>query len=157
MSIIEVSDGTAYPLGATYDGKGTNFSLFSANAEKVELCLNKKDEEILKRFRKLISPDKPIYDKPSTKSKKFTIHSKQIAKHFKDLFRMTTNNKSKEMQFPNENIFSAYGVVSSAVVSPASYALFSHWSVKLSLCLYPHSLKQIPFLFFLISSVHRLF
>ena len=69
--------------------------------EKVELCLNKKDEEILKRFRKLISPDKPIYDKPSTKSKKFTIHSKQIAKHFKDLFKMTTNNKSKEMQFPN--------------------------------------------------------
>ncbi len=39
MSIIKVSDGTAYPLGATYDGKGTNFSLFSANAEKVELCL----------------------------------------------------------------------------------------------------------------------
>ena len=39
MSIIKVSDGTAYPLGATYDGKGTNFALFSANAEKVELCL----------------------------------------------------------------------------------------------------------------------
>ena len=31
--------GTAYPLGATYDGAGTNFSLFSEVADKVELCL----------------------------------------------------------------------------------------------------------------------
>ncbi|HWC84353.1 MAG TPA: glycogen debranching protein GlgX [Pseudonocardiaceae bacterium] len=31
--------GTPYPLGATYDGVGTNFSLFSQVAEKVELCL----------------------------------------------------------------------------------------------------------------------
>ncbi|WP_378145689.1 glycogen debranching protein GlgX [Cnuibacter sp. UC19_7] len=31
--------GTAYPLGATYDGSGTNFALFSEVAEKVELCL----------------------------------------------------------------------------------------------------------------------
>ncbi len=31
--------GTSYPLGATYDGAGTNFSLFSENAEGVELCL----------------------------------------------------------------------------------------------------------------------
>jgi isoamylase len=31
--------GTAYPLGATYDGAGTNFSLFSEIADKVELCL----------------------------------------------------------------------------------------------------------------------
>lgn len=30
--------GKPYPLGATYDGKGVNFSLFSENAEKVELC-----------------------------------------------------------------------------------------------------------------------
>ena len=28
-----------HPLGATWDGRGTNFALFSANAEKVELCL----------------------------------------------------------------------------------------------------------------------
>jgi glycogen operon protein len=35
--------GTAYPLGATYDGAGTNFSLFSEVAEKVELCLIAKD------------------------------------------------------------------------------------------------------------------
>jgi glycogen operon protein len=31
--------GNAYPLGATYDGAGTNFSLFSEIAEKVDLCL----------------------------------------------------------------------------------------------------------------------
>lgn len=31
--------GNPYPLGASYDGAGTNFSLFSEIAEKVELCL----------------------------------------------------------------------------------------------------------------------
>jgi isoamylase len=31
--------GTAYPLGATYDGVGTNFALFSSVAERVDLCL----------------------------------------------------------------------------------------------------------------------
>lgn len=31
--------GTPYPLGATYDGAGTNFALFSEVAEFVELCL----------------------------------------------------------------------------------------------------------------------
>ena len=69
--------------------------------ERVELALNKKDEEILKRFQKLICPDKPLYEKSATNSKKLTIHSKQIAKHFKYLFSMTTNNKHKEMKFPD--------------------------------------------------------
>ncbi len=31
--------GTPYPLGATYDGTGTNFALFSEVAERIELCL----------------------------------------------------------------------------------------------------------------------
>jgi isoamylase len=31
--------GTPHPLGATWDGRGTNFALFSANATRVELCL----------------------------------------------------------------------------------------------------------------------
>ncbi len=31
--------GQPYPLGATWDGTGVNFSLFSQNATKVELCL----------------------------------------------------------------------------------------------------------------------
>jgi len=34
-----VREGRAYPLGATWDGLGVNFALFSANASKVELCL----------------------------------------------------------------------------------------------------------------------
>ncbi|MEO5919306.1 MAG: glycogen debranching protein GlgX [Candidatus Limnocylindrales bacterium] len=35
--------GVPYPLGATYDGWGTNFSLFSEVAERVELCLFDED------------------------------------------------------------------------------------------------------------------
>ncbi len=35
----QVWPGSAYPLGATYDGTGTNFALFSEVADKVELCL----------------------------------------------------------------------------------------------------------------------
>src|ERR1041384_2127329 len=31
--------GGPYPLGATYDGMGVNFSVFSRAAERVELCL----------------------------------------------------------------------------------------------------------------------
>jgi isoamylase len=31
--------GRPFPLGATWDGEGTNFSFFSENAERVELCL----------------------------------------------------------------------------------------------------------------------
>lgn len=44
--------GNAYPLGATYDGAGTNFSLFSEIAEKVELCLI--DEDGVERSRRLV-------------------------------------------------------------------------------------------------------
>jgi isoamylase len=36
---MQVWPGQPYPLGATYDGAGTNFSLFSEVAAKVELCL----------------------------------------------------------------------------------------------------------------------
>jgi len=36
---LETWPGTAYPLGATYDGSGTNFAIFSEAAERVELCL----------------------------------------------------------------------------------------------------------------------
>ncbi len=34
-----VTEGLPHPLGATWDGLGVNFALFSANATKVELCL----------------------------------------------------------------------------------------------------------------------
>jgi isoamylase len=36
---MRLSAGTPHSLGATVDGRGTNFALFSAHAEKVELCL----------------------------------------------------------------------------------------------------------------------
>ena len=31
--------GSPHPLGATWDGLGTNFAVFSAHAERIELCL----------------------------------------------------------------------------------------------------------------------
>ena len=40
---MQVWPGSPYPLGATYDGRGTNFALFSEVAEKVELCLFDED------------------------------------------------------------------------------------------------------------------
>ncbi len=36
---IRLGEGRPYPCGATWTGLGVNFSLFSANATKVELCL----------------------------------------------------------------------------------------------------------------------
>ena len=36
---MQIWPGRPYPLGATYDGAGTNFALFSEVAERVELCL----------------------------------------------------------------------------------------------------------------------
>lgn len=36
---METWPGSAYPLGATFDGSGTNFAIFSEVADKVELCL----------------------------------------------------------------------------------------------------------------------
>ena len=36
---MQVWPGSPYPLGATYDGMGTNFSLFSEIADRVQLCM----------------------------------------------------------------------------------------------------------------------
>lgn len=36
---MNIWPGTAYPLGATFDGTGTNFALYSEIADQVELCL----------------------------------------------------------------------------------------------------------------------
>jgi isoamylase len=36
---VSVWPGRSYPLGATWNGEGVNFALFSEHAEKVELCL----------------------------------------------------------------------------------------------------------------------
>jgi glycogen operon protein len=39
MRSARVWPGQPHPLGATWDGKGVNFALFSAHAERVDLCL----------------------------------------------------------------------------------------------------------------------
>ena len=36
---MRVWPGRPYPLGATWDGQGVNFALFSAHATAVQLCL----------------------------------------------------------------------------------------------------------------------
>ncbi|MFI7126673.1 glycogen debranching protein GlgX [Nonomuraea sp. NPDC050153] len=41
--MIEIWPGDPYPLGATYDGAGTNFSLYTEVADAVELCLFDED------------------------------------------------------------------------------------------------------------------
>lgn len=37
--IFQIQDGLPHPRGATWDGHGVNFALFSSSATKVELCL----------------------------------------------------------------------------------------------------------------------
>ncbi len=36
---VRIKEGLPYPRGAAWDGKGTNFAIFSANATKIELCI----------------------------------------------------------------------------------------------------------------------
>lgn len=36
---FEIRSGYSHTLGANYDGEGVNFAIFSAHAERVELCL----------------------------------------------------------------------------------------------------------------------
>lgn len=47
--------GLAYPLGASSDGLGVNFAVFSANASKIELCLF--DERGRKEIKRLVLPE----------------------------------------------------------------------------------------------------
>ena len=46
MPRITARPGHPYPLGATWDGEGVNFALFSENATSVDLCLfDRPDQE----------------------------------------------------------------------------------------------------------------
>ncbi|WP_235935012.1 glycogen debranching protein GlgX [Candidatus Laterigemmans baculatus] len=38
-SVLRIWPGLPYPLGATWDGRGVNFAIYSENATKIELCL----------------------------------------------------------------------------------------------------------------------
>ncbi|HWI07963.1 MAG TPA: hypothetical protein VNT54_10650, partial [Solirubrobacteraceae bacterium] len=40
----EVWPGRPFPLGPRWNGHGTNFSIFSENAERIELCLFDEDD-----------------------------------------------------------------------------------------------------------------
>jgi glycogen operon protein len=51
-----VSAGRPHPLGATWDGRGTNFALFSATAEEVELCLF--DRHGRRETRRVVLPER---------------------------------------------------------------------------------------------------
>ncbi len=53
---MRVLPGRPYPLGATWDGKGVNFALFSANAEKVLLCLF--DETGTREIQRIAMPER---------------------------------------------------------------------------------------------------
>jgi isoamylase len=44
-------EGRPFPLGASFDGQGVNFALFSAHAESVELCLFDKAEREVERLK----------------------------------------------------------------------------------------------------------
>ena len=48
---LRVWRGIPYPLGATWDGSGANFAIFSENAEAVDLCLFDVDGESEQRVR----------------------------------------------------------------------------------------------------------
>lgn len=52
---MRVWPGTPYPLGATWDGTGVNFALFTENGEKVELCLF--DEKGSKETHRIVLPE----------------------------------------------------------------------------------------------------
>lgn len=50
-----VLPGRPYPLGATWDGSGVNFALFSEHAEKVDLCLF--DARGVRELRRIALPE----------------------------------------------------------------------------------------------------
>ena len=54
---MRVWPGSPYPLGATWDGVGVNFAVFSEHATRVELCL---------------------FDSPESESESLTILAKDI-------------------------------------------------------------------------------
>jgi isoamylase len=49
-AVRDLWPGRPFPLGATWDGQGTNFSLFSEHAERVELCLFDDDDDVEERI-----------------------------------------------------------------------------------------------------------
>src|SRR5712671_5815069 len=55
-SHMRVWPGKSYPLGATWDGAGVNFALFSEHATRVELCLFDSPEAV-QESRRVVMPE----------------------------------------------------------------------------------------------------
>ncbi|MEO8050149.1 MAG: glycogen debranching protein GlgX [Acidobacteriota bacterium] len=51
---MKIRHGNPYPLGATWDGSGVNFAIFSEHAQKVELCLFDSPEDRAESIRILL-------------------------------------------------------------------------------------------------------
>ena len=51
----QVREGLPHPRGATWDGKGTNFAIFSANATKIEVCIF--DEKGRREVERIVLPE----------------------------------------------------------------------------------------------------
>jgi isoamylase len=56
LDIIRIREGLPHPLGVTWDGEGVNFALFSAHANRVEICLFDEQGE-----RETVRVDLPEY------------------------------------------------------------------------------------------------
>src|ERR1700732_3805481 len=53
---MRLSAGTSSRLGASWDGRGTNFALFSANGRKIELCLF--DSQGRRELERIVLPER---------------------------------------------------------------------------------------------------
>src|SRR5688572_7245396 len=51
---VTVYPGEPYPLGATWDGKGVNFALYSEHATGVDLCLFDSEESVTENVKIVI-------------------------------------------------------------------------------------------------------
>ena len=75
----------------------------NGNENSVELCLSKADVQILEKLRDLISPERPIHDKPSKVkeeylAKRLKFNSKPLVDMIAEY--MITDNKSRDLKWP---------------------------------------------------------
>ena len=58
---MRIWPGKPYPLGARWDGGGTNFALFSRHATGVELCLFESPDSLKERERIRVTLSIPVF------------------------------------------------------------------------------------------------
>jgi len=82
--------GSAYPLGATFDGSGTNFAIFSEVAERIELCLFDDDRFEMRKgfgirkdkFAQFAAVDLPVLiEQPRAESVEHTFIPRRILRN----------------------------------------------------------------------------